>query len=85
MSIYGSLCLSARLARLSLPAKPSPTTRNGKVHPVEGYTIETWNGSAWGAPVEYPGSSYTYTVGTDPAKVHFTWKWQPDGTKIILR
>ena len=37
------------------------------------YTIETWDGSAWGAPVEYESASYTYTAGG--AKVRLTWKW----------
>ena len=36
------------------------------------YTVETWDGSAWGEAVEYDGSSYTYTAG---AKVRLTWKW----------
>ena len=36
------------------------------------YTVETWDGSAWGEPVEYEGGSYTYTAG---AKVRLTWKW----------
>ena len=61
------------------------TDRNGKVSPVIGYTIEAWSGSAWGAAVPHSGASYTYTVGTDPAKVRLTWQWRPDGTTIILR
>ena len=61
------------------------TDANGKVRPVIGYAIETWNNGAWSAPVSYAGASYTYTEGMSPAKVRLTWKWQPDGTKIILR
>ena len=61
------------------------TDKNGKVRPVLGYTIEAWDGSAWGAAVQHTGASYTYTVGTDPAKVRLTWRWQPDGTAVILR
>ena len=61
------------------------TDRNGKVRPVVGYTIETWNGNEWGAPVKHEGDSYTYTVGTDPAKVRLTWKWQPDGLMLLVR
>ena len=60
------------------------TDANGKVRPVVGYTIETWNGNAWGAPVKHDGDTYTYTVGTDPAKVRLTWKWQPDGLMLII-
>ena len=37
------------------------------------YTIETWDGSAWGEPVEYESASYTYTA--DGTKVRLTWKW----------
>ena len=37
------------------------------------YTIETWDGSAWGEPVEHDGASYTYTA--DGSKVRLTWKW----------
>jgi len=36
------------------------------------YTVETWDGTAWGEPVEYEGGSYAYTAG---AKVRLTWKW----------
>lgn len=61
------------------------TDEKGKVRPVVGYTIETWDGSAWGEPVPYDGASYTYTEGTSPAKVRLTWKWQPDGMMIIIR
>ena len=37
------------------------------------YTIETWDGSAWGEPVEHDGASYTYAA--DGSKVRLTWKW----------
>ena len=43
-----------------------------------GYTLETWDAAArgWSAPVAVDGaSSYTYTVGTSPAKVRLTWRW----------
>ena len=61
------------------------TDANGSVRPVVGYTVEAWNDGAWGAPALYSGASYTYVVGTDPAKVRLTWQWQPNGTTIILR
>ena len=60
-------------------------TDGNKVRPVVGYTIEAWDGSAWGEPVAHEGDSYTYTEGTDPAKVRLTWKWQPDGMMVIIR
>ena len=43
----------------------------GSTLPVR-YTVETWDGSAWGEPEEHDGGSYTYTAG---AKVRLTWKW----------
>ena len=57
---------------------------NGKLC-LAGYTIEPWEGNAWGAAVSYPDTSYTYTVGTDPAKVRLTWKWRRSGMVIVLR
>ena len=56
---------------------------NGKLH-LAGYTIEPWEGSAWGAAISYSDTSYTYTVGTDPAKVRLTWKWQRKGMVITF-
>ena len=61
------------------------TDEKGKPHQIKGYVIEAWDGSAWGAAEQHSGASYTYTVGTDPAKVRLTWQWQPNGTSIILR
>ncbi|MBR2838109.1 MAG: hypothetical protein IKE55_04985 [Kiritimatiellae bacterium] len=59
------------------------TDKDGKVLPLLGYTVEAWDGSAWGEAERHSGSSYTYTAGTDPAKVRLTWKW--DGMMVILR
>ena len=63
------------------------TDAKGKVRPVVGYTVEAWNPETgiWGTAAYHAGSSYAYTVGTDPAKVRLTWKWQPDGTVVIFR
>lgn len=61
------------------------TDGNGKVRPVVGYTIETWENGAWSEPVSYSGSSYTYTEGTSPAKVRLMWKWHPDEMLIFIR
>ena len=63
------------------------TDAKGKVRPVVGYTVEAWNPKTgiWGTAAYHAGSSYAYTVGTDPAKVRLTWKWQPDGTAVIFR
>ena len=58
---------------------------DGKTHRVTGCTVETWDGSAWGAPAFVAGSSYVYTEGASPAKVRITWKWQGDGSVLIFR
>ena len=49
----------------------SSLTVGESIFPVR-YTVETWDGSAWGEPEEHDGGSYTYTAG---AKVRLTWKW----------
>ena len=71
--------------RYTFTASAANDAKRGKVRPVEGYTIETWDGSAWGSAESHSGASYTYTVGTEPAKVRLTWRWQGDGTCITLR
>ena len=58
------------------------TDEGGRKRKVVGYTVETWDGSAWGSPVFHGGGSCTVNAG---AKVRITWKWQPDGTAISLR
>ena len=59
----------------------------GKVRPVLGCFVETWDAQAgaWGAAEYHAGDSFTYTAGSSPAKVRITWKWQPDGIRFILR
>ena len=73
--------------RYSFTASAANDAKAGKVRPVLGYTIETWDetAGAWGEPVYHAGSSYTYTAGTDSAKVRITWKWQPDGMVLGIR
>ena len=54
------------------------TDSRGFEYTFAGYTLETWDDAAqgWSAPVSTTGvSSYTYTVGTSPAKVRLTWRW----------
>ena len=64
----------------------SAVDENGKTRPVVGYTIETWDGNAWGNAQTYSGSSYTYTVGASPDTVRLTWEWQkPGGLMLIVR
>ena len=58
---------------------------NNEIKPVKGYTLETWDGSAWIRAASGQGDSYTYTVGTSPAKVRLTWNALPSGTALIVR
>ena len=57
----------------------------GKKFRILGYEIEAWDGTTWGTPEFREGSAYTYVVGTDPAKVRLTWKWQGPGTTLLFR
>ena len=60
----------------------APTETQTSSHSVEyvlyGYTIEKWNDETfgWSAPVDYEGSSYTWTAGSSSAKVRLTWQWK---------
>ena len=58
---------------------------NNEIKPVKGYTLEMWDGSAWIRAASGQGDSYTYTVGTSPAKVRLTWNALPSGTVLIVR
>ena len=47
---------------------------SGKRYVCNGYTLETWNGSAWGSPVSHDGE-FAYAA-TDPAAlVRVTWQY----------
>ncbi|MBQ8114374.1 MAG: hypothetical protein IJ146_14325 [Kiritimatiellae bacterium] len=59
--------------------------KRGKTRPVVGYTIRTWNGSAWGAPVTHKGTSYTYAGGASPAKVKLKWNLRSDCMVFMIR
>jgi hypothetical protein len=53
---------------------PQKATKDGTVYACAGYTLETWNGTGWSAPVRCESCAYT---ATDPsAKVRLTWQWQ---------
>lgn len=52
---------------------PQKATKDGVVYSCTGYTLETWNGSAWSAPVSYESCSFTATDTS--AKVRLTWQW----------
>ena len=53
---------------------PASKTVNGKRHVLSGYTLETWSGSAWGAPVAHDGKS-SYTATDTSALVRITWQY----------
>ena len=55
---------------------PATVTVKGIDYACAGYTVETWDGSAWSDAVSYESCSYTYTVGTSPALVRLTWRWK---------
>ena len=56
---------------------------NNEVKPVKGYTLETWNGSAWIRSGSGRSDSYTYTAGG--GKVRLTWNALPAGVVLIVR
>lgn len=53
---------------------PASAPFGGKVYNCTGYTLETWSGSAWGAPVPYESCSYSATDIS--ALVRLTWQWE---------
>ena len=52
---------------------PHEQAKDGVVYACAGYTLETWNGSSWSAPVSYASCSYPATDMS--AKVRLTWQW----------
>ncbi len=53
---------------------PTSKTVNGKRHVLSGYMLETWNGSAWSAPVAHNGE-FSYTATDPTALVRITWQY----------
>ena len=54
---------------------PASLTAKGITYTNDGYTVETWDGSAWANAVSYESSSYPYA--TSAGMVRLTWKWKP--------
>ncbi len=54
---------------------PQKATKDGENYICTGYTLETWNGSAWGSPVRTYGARAVKLDDTS-AKVRLTWQWQ---------
>jgi len=58
-----------------------PAVAGGVGYACAGYSIETWDGSAWSAAVTNSGvTSYTHNAATQPAKVRLTWIWARQAT-----
>ena len=53
---------------------PQKATNDGTVYACAGYTLETWNGTAWSAPVRYQSTSCS--LSDTSAKYRLTWQWQ---------
>lgn len=53
---------------------PASVTDRGITYEPAGYTIETWNGGEWSAPVACTGASYAYSTGA--GLVRLTWQWK---------
>ena len=53
---------------------PAQKTVDGKRYILGGYTLETWNGTAWGAPVSHDDES-SYTATDTSALVRLTWQY----------
>ena len=53
---------------------PAQRTVDGKRYTLSGYTLETWDGSAWGASVAHDGES-SYTATDPTALVRLTWQY----------
>ena len=55
---------------------PATVTAKGIDYACDGYTVETWDGSAWVNAVTNGYCSYTYTVDSSPSRVRLTWRWK---------
>ena len=53
---------------------PKKATKDGVNYACAGYTLETWKGTAWSAPVRFGATSCSLSDTT--AKVRLTWLWQ---------
>ncbi|MCR5752380.1 MAG: hypothetical protein K6G91_10480, partial [Kiritimatiellae bacterium] len=53
---------------------PQQCVIEGDAYACTGYTLETWNGSSWSAPVSHQGTSCT--LSDTSARVRLTWQWE---------
>ena len=54
---------------------PAQAVKGGTIYDCTGYTLETWNGSAWGAPVPCDGI-LAVALSDTTAKVRLSWQWE---------
>ena len=54
---------------------PQTATKGVDIYNCTGYTLETWDGAAWGDAVDYTGTSCT--LNDTSKKVRLTWQWEP--------
>ena len=54
---------------------PASATAKGIEYACDGYTVETWDGSAWSGATSGDSNSYAYT--TAAGLVRLTWRWRP--------
>ena len=52
---------------------PAAKTVNGRAYTCTGYTLETWDGTDWGAAVAHDGE--TSYAASDSGLVRLTWQW----------
>ena len=58
---------------------PASRTVKGRRYVLSGYTLETWDGSAWGSPAAHDGET-SCTLSDTTAKVRLTWRYaRPEG------
>ena len=55
---------------------PATVAAKGIDYDCVGYTVETWDGSAWVNAVTNGSCAYTYTVNSSPSRVRLTWRWK---------
>ena len=63
----------------------SVAREDGTFAPVQRYSIETLSNGRWVGRTLHVGSSYTYTVGTDPATVRLKWLGPAKGLIIDIK
>ena len=63
---------------------PASRTVKGRRYVLGGYTLETWNGSAWGEPAAHNGET-SCTLSNTSGKVRLTWQYsRPEGEGYLV-